>query len=242
MSWRVGTVTAARAETASARTLHLVVPGWPGHLAGQHVDIRLTADDGYTATRSYSIASAPSGHELEITVDELPDGEVSPYLVREVRPGDKLELRGPIGGWFVWRPSSPEPVQLVAGGSGLVPLMAMVRTHAREHSAVPMRLLVSAREPDALIYRDELAAMADDAAVEVTYAWTRRTPDAWPAPPARIDAELVSKSTWPVADAPTSFVCGPTGFVETAAALLTDAGHDPRRVRTERFGPTGGPR
>ena len=242
MAWRVATVTGARSETASARTLHLVVPGWPGHLPGQHVDIRLTAEDGYTATRSYSIASAPSGHDLEVTVDELPDGEVSPYLVRQVRPGDKLELRGPIGGWFVWRPVSPEPVQLVAGGSGLVPLMAMLRTHAADRSGVPMRLLVSAREPGALLYREELAAMADDGRVEVTYAWTRATPEGWPTPPGRVDADLVAKATWPPADQPTCFVCGPTGFVEVAAALLTDAGHDPSRVRTERFGPTGGSR
>ena len=242
MSWRVATVTAVHPETSTARTLQLVVPGWPGHVPGQHVDIRLTAPDGYTATRSYSIASAPNGHTFEVTVDELPDGEVSPYLVGEVVAGDKLEVRGPIGGWFVWRPEQPDPVQLVAGGSGLVPLMAMVRTHLTSHSRAPMRLLVSVREPAALFYRSELAAVEKAGPVEVTYAWTRTTPEGWPSPAGRVDAALVARAAWPPDLGATHYVCGPTGFVEAVAGLLTDAGHDARLVRTERFGPSGGNR
>jgi ferredoxin-NADP reductase len=167
---------------------------------------------------------------------------VSPYLVGEVVAGDKLEVRGPIGGWFVWRPEQPDPVQLVAGGSGLVPLMAMVRTHLTSHSRAPMRLLVSVREPAALFYRDELAAVEKSGPVEVTYAWTRITPEGWPSPPGRVDAALVARATWPPDRGATHYVCGPTGFVEAVAGLLTDAGHDARRVRTERFGPSGGNR
>jgi ferredoxin-NADP reductase len=234
--WRTGTVTALRDETATARTLVLEVAGWPGHVAGQHVDVRLTAPDGYSATRSYSIASAPDGHRVELTVEELPDGEVSPYLVREVAVGDPLELRGPVGGWFLWRPEQPGPVQLVGGGSGLVPLMAMLRTHAGTGSGAPMRLLCSVRAPEALLYRAELVER------DVRIAYTRSAPPGCVRPPERVDARLLAEATWPPEQQPTCYVCGPTGFVETVADLLVAAGHDAGRIRTERFGPSGGPR
>src|SRR6266699_3949425 len=169
--WRIGTVAALRDETATARTITLEVPDWPGHLAGQHVDVRLTAEDGYSAVRSYSIASAPnSAKRLEITVERLPNGEVSPYLTQQVAVGDRLELRGPIGGWFVWRTQQTEPVQLVAGGSGIVPLMAMIRSRASTGSTAPFRLLYSVREPGAVFYRDELQAISSQGnSVTLTY-------------------------------------------------------------------------
>ena len=239
--WRVGAVLALHDETATARTITLTVPGWPDHLAGQHVDVRLTAADGYSAVRSYSIASAPN-HEnrVEITVERLPDGEVSPYLTQEVAVSDRLELRGPIGSWFVWRVQQTEPVQLVAGGSGIVPLMAMVRSRASASSAAPFRLLYSVREPAAALYRDELQALASrDASVSLSYAYTRATPPGWTRPPGRIDAALIACTAWPASLGPTCYVCGPTSFVENAASLLTACGHRPDRIRTERFGPTG---
>ena len=239
--WRVGAVLALHDETATARTITLIVPGWPGHLAGQHVDVRLTAADGYSAVRSYSIASAPN-HEnrVEITVERLPDGEVSPYLTQQVAVSDRLELRGPIGSWFVWRVQQTEPIQLVAGGSGIVPLMAMVRSRASAGSAAGFRLLYSVREPGAALYRDELQALASrDASVSLSYAYTRATPPGWRRPPGRIDASLIASTTWPSSLGPTCYVCGPTSFVENAARLLTACGHRPDRIRTERFGPTG---
>ena len=239
--WRVGTVLALHDETAMARTITLTVPGWPGHLAGQHVDVRLTAADGYSAVRSYSIASAPN-HEnrVEITVERLPDGEVSPYLTQQVAVSDRLELRGPIGSWFVWRVHQTEAVQLVAGGSGIVPLMAMVRSRASAGSASAFRLLYSVREPAAALYRDELQALASrDASVSLSDAYTRATPPGWTRPPGRIDAALIAGTTWPASLGPTCYVCGPTSFVENAASLLTACCHRPDRIRTERFGPTG---
>ena len=239
--WRVGAVLALHDETATARTITLTVPGWPDHLPGQHIDVRLTAADGYSAVRSYSIASAPN-HEnrVEITVERLPDGEVSPYLTQQVAVTDRLELRGPIGSWFVWRLQQTEPVQLVAGGSGIVPLMAMVRSRASASSAAPFRLLYSVREPAAALYRDELQALASrDASVSLSYAYTRATPPGWTQPPGRIDAALITDTTWPASLGPTCYVCGPTSFVENAASLLTACGHRPDRIRTERFGPTG---
>jgi ferredoxin-NADP reductase len=239
MSWRPATVASVRPESPAARTVVLQVPGWPGHQAGQHVDIRLTADDGYTASRSYSIASVADGELVEVTVERLDDGEVSPYLVDVVAPGDRLEVRGPVGGWFVWRPEQAEPVLLVGGGSGVVPLMSIVRRHVASGSSAPLRLVYSLGDPDAALYRDELAGLAADG-LSLTYVYTRRTPDGWPRPPGRLDAGLLAASAFPPAESPTSYVCGPTGFVETAADLLVDAGHDPRRVRTERFGPSGG--
>ncbi|GAA2901255.1 ferredoxin reductase [Streptosporangium fragile] len=241
LTWRVATVAAVRDETGTARTLVLDVPGWPGHLAGQHVDVRLTAPDGYSTQRSYSIASAPGGDRVELTVERVPDGEVSPYLAQVLSPGDPLEVRGPIGGWFVWRPEDPAPVQLVAGGSGVVPLMAMVRTRAVGGSRTPFRLLYSARGPAAALYRDELdRASADGSGLEVTYAYTREVPDGWGRPPGRVDARLLTEAVWAPEREPAVFVCGPTGFVETVTGLLVAAGHDPARIRTERFGPSGG--
>jgi ferredoxin-NADP reductase len=246
VTWRVGTVMAVRDETTTARTLVLDVPGWPGHDAGQHVDVRLTAPDGYSATRSYSIASASEGAAVELTVERFPDGEVSPYLAREVSVGAQLELRGPLGGWFVWRPEQEEPVQLVAGGSGLVPLMAMLRTRQRSGSRTAMRLLYSVRDPSAVLYAAELARLADgadDAAGPgVTFAWTRSAPSDRDRPPGRVDAALLAAAAWPAEVRPTCYVCGPTGFVERVADLLVAAGHDAGRIRTERFGPTGGGR
>jgi ferredoxin-NADP reductase len=239
LTWREASVVAVREETATARTLELAVPGWPGHLAGQHVDIRLTAEDGYTAVRSYSLAADPVGDRIEVTVEQVEDGEVSPYLAGEVMVGDRMEVRGPIGGWFVWRPEQAEPVQLIAGGSGIVPLMAMIRARAIAGVAVPFRLLYSVRTPESIIYRQELSRPSGG--LDVTYAYTRRIPDGWSLPPGRVGPALVTQATWPVELTPTSYVCGPTGFVETVAALLTDAGHDPASIRTERFGPSGGP-
>jgi ferredoxin-NADP reductase len=239
--WRVGTVVALQDETATARTITLEVPDWPGHVAGQHVDVRLTAPDGYSAVRSYSIASAPnSERRVQITVERLPNGEVSPYLTQEVRVGDRLELRGPIGGWFVWRSQQTEPVQLVAGGSGIVPLMAMIRSRASAGSTVPFRLLYSVRGPGAVFYRDELRVLsAEKRSVMVTYAYTRTVPKDWPRPPGRIDAGLVADTTWLPNLAPTCYICGPTPFVDTVANLLTASGNDRDKIRTERFGPTG---
>jgi ferredoxin-NADP reductase len=239
--WRVGTVVALHDETATARTIMLEVPDWPGHVGGQHVDVRLTAPDGYSAVRSYSIASAPnSERRVQITVERLPNGEVSPYLTQEVIVGDRLELRGPIGGWFVWRSQQTEPVQLVAGGSGIVPLMAMIRSRASAGSTVPFRLLYSVREPGAVFYRDELRVLsAQERSIMVTYAYTRTVPKDWPRPPGRIDVGLIADTTWPADVGPTCYICGPTPFVETVANLLTASGNDRDKIRTERFGPTG---
>jgi ferredoxin-NADP reductase len=239
--WRVANVIALHDETTTARTITFEVPDWPGHVAGQHVDVRLTASDGYTAVRSYSIASAPNSEKLvEITVERLPNGEVSPYLTREVTISDHLELRGPIGGWFVWRPQQTEPIQLLAGGSGIVPLMAMIRSRASAGSTAPFRLLYSVREPAAVLYRDELEALSvRDQFVSLTYTYTRGAPKDWPRPPGHIDTALIANTTWPSQCSPTCYVCGPTPFVETAAGLLTGSGHTPDKIRTERFGPTG---
>lgn len=241
IAWRVGTVVALRDETARAKTIMLDVPDWPGHWAGQHVDVRLTAPDGYSAVRSYSIASAPnSGTHVEVTVERLPDGEVSPYLTQELQVGDVLELRGPIGGWFVWRPEQTESVQLLAGGSGIVPLMSMMRSRVAAKSKVPFRLLYSVREPGAVFYRDELQALSDhNDALSITYAYTRATPKDWPRPAGRIDAALLAEAAWPATIRPICYVCGPTSFVETATALLIATGVDREMIKTERFGPTG---
>jgi ferredoxin-NADP reductase len=241
--WRVGTVVALHDETATARTITLDVKAWPGHIAGQHVDVRLTAADGYSAVRSYPIASAPSsGMGVELTIERLPDGEVSPYLTRELAVGDPLELRGPIGAWFVWRVQQTEPIQLVAGGSGMVPLMAMVRSRTSSGSTAPFRLLYSIREPAAVLYREELKALSkpsQDTPVTVEYAYTRAVPKDYPRSPGRIDEALIARTSWASSLAPTCYVCGPTSFVENAASLLIASGHNPDRIRTERFGPTG---
>ena len=241
VSWRTATVVGLHDETATARTLALAVHDWPGHVAGQHLDVRLTAADGYSAVRSYSIASAPnSDGRIEITVDRLPNGEVSPYLTQEVMVGDELEVRGPIGRWFVWVPEQVGPIQLVAGGSGMVPLMAMIRSRASVGSTTPFRLLYSVREPAAVFYRDELQALSSQGdSVLVTYAYTRVTPKNWPRPAGRIDAESVASGAWPSNLRPTCYVCGPTSFVEHTTDLLIAVGHDRERIRTERFGATG---
>jgi ferredoxin-NADP reductase len=239
--WRVGTVVALRDETPRAKTITLDVPDWRGHVAGQHVDVRLTAPDGYSAVRSYSIASAANSEkQIELTVERLPDGEVSPYLTQELQVGDSLELRGPIGGWFVWRPAQTQPVQLIAGGSGIVPLMSMIRSRSAAHSTAPFRFLYSVREPQAVFYRDELQTLsAQDVTISITYAYTRATPRNWPRPAGRIDATLIAETSWPAKVRPTFYVCGPTSFVEITTSLLIAAGIGGDMIKTERFGPTG---
>jgi ferredoxin-NADP reductase len=241
LNWHLCTVLALRDETATARTIALQVPDWPGHVAGQRVDLRVTAADGYSAVREYSIASAPRADgRIELSVERLPDGEVSPYLTQDLLVGDRVELRGPIGGWFVWRDDQIEPIQLVAGGSGIVPLMAMIRSRATARSRAPFRLLYSVRQPASVWYRDELQSLTADAdRIDVRYVYTRRAPPKWSRPPGRIDAALLGEASWPAVLSPTCYVCGPTSFVEHVAALLTASGHSPERIRTERFGPTG---
>ena len=228
---------AARDETPSARTLVLDVPGWPGHLAGQHVDVRLTAPDGYSTERSYSIAAAPDGERVELTIQRVPDGEVSPYLTGVYAVGDPVEIRGPVGGWFVWRPADTAPVLLVGGGSGIVPLMAMVRARSVAGSRVPFRLIYSVRTPADVFYADELRRrVRDDPGLDVSYVYTR----SGPGPVGRIGVATVNSHGWPADFQPACYVCGPTGFVEAVSDILVALGHDPGRVRTERFGPTGG--
>jgi ferredoxin-NADP reductase len=235
----VATIRDVRTETPSARTLALEVPDWPGHDAGQHVDVRLTAEDGYQAQRSYSIASAPGDRDLELTVERIDDGEVSPYLTEEVRPGDQLELRGPIGGYFVWRPGREEPLLLVGGGSGVVPLMAMLRHHRDTGATVEARLLVSTRTLDALLYRDELDEVSGSVQVRLTL--TRGpAPPGWEGWTRRIDRDMLVAVGPEPERRPRVYVCGPTPFVEEAARLLVEIGHEPASVHTERFGPTGG--
>ncbi len=237
LTWSVATIAEVRPETPHVKTLALDVPGWEGHRAGQHVDVRLTAEDGYQAQRSYSIASSSDGSQVELTVERIEDGEVSPYLTDEARPGDQFELRGPVGGYFVWDPDPGGAVLLVGGGSGVVPLMAMARQRAADGDAVPTRLLYSARTWDDVIYRDELARLAADG-FDAVYTLTREQPEGWTGYARRVDRELLREVT-PDALA-LAFVCGPTPFVEAVAEALVQEGHDPARVKTERFGPTGG--
>jgi ferredoxin-NADP reductase len=243
LEWRVANVVDIHDETATARTLILDIPDWPGHRAGQHVDVRLVAEDGYQAQRSYSIASPPDEHHVALTVERLDDGEVSPYLVGELRPGDGLEVRGPIGGYFVWDIAVGGPLLLVAGGSGIVPLMAMLRRRQRADQAarakVPVRLLYSARTPNDIYYRAELEQLAKTPFVEVVFSFTRSAPPTWSGYRRRIDRDMLASVSWPASAAPHAYVCGPTELVESVATLLVDLGHDPSRVRTERFGPTG---
>jgi ferredoxin-NADP reductase len=209
----------------------LNVPDWPGHDAGQHIDVRLTAPDGYRAQRSYSLAAPADGDRVEITVQHVDDGEVSEYLTQTYKPGDRVEIRGPVGGWFVWRPAQTEPVLLVAGGSGVVPLMAMIRARKAAGSRAPFRLIYSARSPAETIYRYELRTRArDDHGLDVSYVYTREPTRK------RITIADVNTHGWPPDLEPACFVCGPTGFVETVADMLVALGHDPRRVKTERFG------
>jgi ferredoxin-NADP reductase len=218
-------------------TIELDPPDWPGHRAGQHLDVRLTAEDGYRAERSYSIASAP-GEPLAITVERLEDGEVSPYLAGELRAGDELELRGPVGGYFVWEPGDGGPLTLLAGGSGVVPLRSMLRHRLRTGSEVPARLLYSARGWEDVIYRDELGQPRDG--VGVSYTLTRGHPAGWTGHTGRIGQALLAEVAWPAAANPLAYICGPTSFVETAADGLVGLGYPPGRVKTERFGATGG--
>lgn len=244
MSWQVATVTDVRRETGTARTLVLEVPDWPGHVAGQHLDVRLTAEDGYRASRSYSIASAWTTSDrstIELTVEQVPNGEVSSYLVEVLKVGDPLEIRGPVGGWFVWKPEQDGPVQLIGGGSGVVPLRSMLQAHAAAASTTPFRLLYSVRRPESVIYVSDLKELASSDDVEVHLVYTRDAPAGEPRV-GRIDADVISQYAFKPEDGATTYVCGPTPFVETVADLLVAAGHDPARVRTERFGPTGGPR
>ena len=241
LTWQVGTVADVRGETATARTLTVDVPGWSGHTAGQHVDVRLTADDGYSTQRSYSIASGPGPGRLELTVQRLEDGEVSPYLTDVLKPGFPLELRGPIGGWFAWDPAAAGPVLLVGGGSGVVPLMSMIRARAAAGSRAPFRLVYSVRSPETALYTDELAqrGQAGDG-LEVTYVYTRSAPAGARVRVGRLNPVVLAAQGWAPEAAPAVFICGPTGFVEAAASLLVKAGHDPGVIKTERFGPSGG--
>jgi ferredoxin-NADP reductase len=237
LNWQLGTVTELVDETARTKSIVLDVPQWRGHHAGQHVDVRLTAEDGYEAERSYSIASSPEDTHLELTVERLDDGEVSPYLVDVLRPGDELELRGPIGGYFVWEAPGDAPLLLMAGGSGVVPFRSMVRHRMAAGSTVPLRLLYSSRSLREVIYRDELQA-ADDG-VDVELVLTREWPDDWSGHRGRIDQKLLHQLAWPPDEHPAIFICGPNSFVEVMAAGLVKDGHDPRHIKTERFGPSG---
>lgn len=241
LTWQVGEVVAAQSETYRARSLTFAVPGWAGHRPGQHLDVRLTAEDGYQAVRSYSISSTPDADRTTITVELLEDGEVSPYLVEEVREGDRIELRGPIGGYFVWDGDDDEPLLLVCGGSGVAPLMSIIRHRARIGSRVPTRLLYSSRAPDDVIYRDELEALvAEDEQLEVIHTFTREQPEGWTGYGRRIDPEMLSEVAWPTGQAARAYVCGPTRLVETVASGLIEIGYATGNVRTERFGPSGG--
>jgi ferredoxin-NADP reductase len=236
LSWQTATVGAVTQETASAVTLSLSVPDWAGHRAGQHVDIRLTSDDGYRAERAYSIASAP-GEPLAITVERLDDGEVSPYLTEEARTGDQLEVRGPVGGYFVWETGSGGPLLLAAGGSGVVPLRAILRHRSRVGSSVPVRLLYSSRSWEDVIYSSELDFPADG--VEVIYTLTRYQPRAWKGYARRVDAQMLTEVAWTAAEGPLAYVCGPRCFVVSVATGLVGLGYPAGRVKTERFGATG---
>ncbi len=239
LTWRVVEVLDVAPETPRVKTIAFDVPDWPGHRAGQHVDVRLTAEDGYQAQRSYSIASAPDGTRIELTVERLDDGEVSPYLTDELRQGDQIELRGPVGGYFVWEPGQGGPLLLVGGGSGVVPLMAMIRLRASAGSAADTRLLFSSRSWDDIIYRDELEELDGDG-VRVVHTLTRSQPPGWTGYARRVDAAMLAQGGPSPAERPRVYVCGPTPFVEAVAGTLVQLGHDPQRVKTERFGPTGG--
>jgi ferredoxin-NADP reductase len=242
--WHEAEVIERVVETRRVTTLVLDVPGWPGHLAGQHVDVRLTADDGYQAQRSYSIASPPEAPRLALTVEQLKGGEVSPWLAGEARAGDRFELRGPIGGYFTWSVAAGGPLLLVAGGSGLAPLMAMLRHRAASGEAgraVPARLLVSSRSLLDIIYRDELERLGSaPGGPAIVHTLTRELPPGWHGHARRIDVPMLAEVGFPLAAAPKVFVCGPTAMVETVAEALVGLGHEPGRVKTERFGATGG--
>jgi ferredoxin-NADP reductase len=240
-SWHVATVVESRPETATARRIELDVPTWPGNDAGSHLDVRLTAPDGYQATRSYSIASAGEGTRVVLAVDELPNGEVSPFLVHDLQAGDQLELHGPLGAYFIWTPpvadDAPRPVQLIAGGSGVVPLYAMATAHRVAADPTEFRMLYSVRTPDDVFFQDELATLAAaEPALQLDLVYTRRTPDGWPTAAARLTREALGAAALPAASRPRVYVCGPTPFVEAVAGWLVEAGHRPGDIRTERFG------
>ena len=240
LDWQIGTLRAGVPVTPRTHLLTIDLPDWEGHLPGQHVDIRLTAEDGYQAQRSYSIASAPHADTIELAVERLDDGEVSTYLTDVLVPGDQLELRGPIGGYFTWQVSDGGPVLLVAGGSGVAPLMSMIRERFRQGSDVPMTLLSSSRSWDEVIYRDELTALAErDAGFTLVQTLTRRQPPDWEGFSRRIDREMLEEIAFPASANPLAYVCGPTALVESTAGLLVELGYDPLGVETERFGPTG---
>jgi ferredoxin-NADP reductase len=238
LSWLSAPVLQVQRETARASRIVLDPHAWPGHLPGQHLDVRLTAPDGYIAQRSYSIASAPEGPYVELIVDRLPDGEVSPYLTQELRPGDDLEIRGPFGGWFVWHVGLGGPVQLVAGGSGVVPFLAMLDHHRAAGSEVSVRLLYSARTLGEVIRRERLAEPSGD--VRVDLALTREAPPDWKGETGRVDRAVLSRLAFPPDAEPKVFVCGPTGFVDAVASAMIDLGHPSEKIKTERFGATGG--
>jgi ferredoxin-NADP reductase len=241
LAWRIGEVVETSPDTPRTKRLFLDVPGWVGHRAGQHVDVRLTAEDGYQAQRSYSIASAPEDGRVELLVERLEDGEVSPYLTDEIRAGDGLELRGPIGGWFAWDAREGGPLFLVAGGSGIAPLMAMIRHRQATGSDTPVRLLFSSRSYEDVIFREELERLAaEDETLQITHTLTRSTPPGWKGYDRRIDEEMLGELAFSADERPLTFVCGPTLLVETVATALVGLGHEPARVKTERFGPTGG--
>jgi len=233
LTWQTAAVTAITRETDAVSTIELNPPDWPGHRAGQHLDVRLTADDGYAAERSYSIASAP-GEPLAITVQRLENGEVSPYLTEELRVGDQLELRGPIGGYFVWEPADHSPVMLIAGGSGVVPLRSMLRHRQLVGSDVPARLLYSSRTWPDVIYRGELDHYRDG--VRVIWTLTNSQPPGWTGYSGRVNAAMLTETVWPASEHPLAFICGPTTFVEVVAEHLLGLGYPPERVKTERFG------
>jgi ferredoxin-NADP reductase len=241
LNWRLGEVVALIDETPSVRSIVLDVPDWPGHRAGQHVDVRLTAEDGYQAQRSYSIASAPEDERLMLTVERLTDGEVSPYLVDELRRGNALELRGPIGGYFVWEAHTGGPLQLIAGGSGIAPLMAMLRHRAASATTEATRLIYSSRSWEDVIFREELERLsARSDGPEVIHTLTRNQPPGWTGYARRIDAQMLADTAFSPASRLATYVCGPTSFVEAASRALVLLGHEAKRIRTERFGPTGG--
>ncbi|HEX2682045.1 MAG TPA: ferredoxin reductase [Candidatus Dormibacteraeota bacterium] len=242
LGWQFGTVAELKPETPRVSSIYIDVPEWLGHLAGQHVDVRLTAEDGYQAERSYSIASPPEDKRLALTVERLDDGEVSPYLVGELRVGDRVELRGPIGGFFVWQADGEQPLFLIGGGSGVVPLMAMLRHRANAATKAPARLLYSSRTLADVIYREELDRLASaHDGLEVFHTLTREKPAGWTGYTRRLDEAMMREVAWPVERMPATFICGPTTFVEAAASLLVAMGFEPRSIKTERFGATGGP-
>jgi ferredoxin-NADP reductase len=240
IAWQLATVAAITDETPTVRSFTLTVPDWPGHRAGQHIDLRLTAEDGYSVQRSYSIASATAAGTIDITVERIEDGEVSPFLHDVVVVGDRLELRGPIGGYFVWEPALDGPLFLVAGGSGVVPLMAMVRERDRARVVTRTRLLFSSRHYEEIIYREELDRLAGSGhGFEVIHTLTRSRPEGWTGYDRRIDDRIIGEALEPLGSRARVYICGPTALVETAANAMLRLGLPPDRVRTERFGPTG---